>query len=425
MIDKLLGEVTAISKKYALINQKTGANFNIFDIADIATDEVVVCKLICELLDCRGSHGQDDAFFRLFVNEVLELDFSELDYQTAVVHREYNANRRRIDIVITSLNHLIPIEVKLFSGDQDGQCFDYAKTRVNSDLYYLTLDERLPGENSAEGLNPELDESGKVISYEGIKLITFRCHIVNWINKCLALPEVIKIAPIREILLQFKDVLLKLTGQKEGGEKMEVVSTILSSPDTLKSAIEIEKAMPEVKANIMKNILHELKWLFEDSGHAIIYDYEQQVDDYYTSRTKTFPGFGVEVARLENIALVFYVEIEWFFVYGFSLAEVENGKQSHEFWDNATFKKKEAKKYGIFTSAIAEVMGKSKTTDYAIYRDFIVNDKGEQFNFKSFSSACVDLLKNHESQTKHIFDILHSRLCNVRTVCKMKMEGLL
>ena len=89
MIEKLISDVTAINKKYALIKQKTGAYFNIFDIAGISEDEVVLCKLICELLDTGGSHSQGDAYLRLFVDEVLKLDFSEIDCKTARVHREY------------------------------------------------------------------------------------------------------------------------------------------------------------------------------------------------------------------------------------------------------------------------------------------------------------------------------------------------
>jgi len=43
-IQLLLSEVSQISKKYELINQKTGGYFNIFDIANISTDEVTICR---------------------------------------------------------------------------------------------------------------------------------------------------------------------------------------------------------------------------------------------------------------------------------------------------------------------------------------------------------------------------------------------
>jgi hypothetical protein len=53
------------------------------------------------------------------------MDFSKADIQSAQVHREYFADRRLIDIVIEIGNRFIPIEVKIYAGDQWGQCYDY------------------------------------------------------------------------------------------------------------------------------------------------------------------------------------------------------------------------------------------------------------------------------------------------------------
>jgi hypothetical protein len=48
-IQLLLSEVSQISKKYELINQKTGGYFNIFDIVNVSTDEVTICKMLKKL----------------------------------------------------------------------------------------------------------------------------------------------------------------------------------------------------------------------------------------------------------------------------------------------------------------------------------------------------------------------------------------
>ncbi|HEY8890494.1 MAG TPA: hypothetical protein VIM70_09590 [Clostridium sp.] len=50
----LLAQISAISKKYDLIYQKTGGYFNIFDIANIESDEVIICRIIYELLNPKG-----------------------------------------------------------------------------------------------------------------------------------------------------------------------------------------------------------------------------------------------------------------------------------------------------------------------------------------------------------------------------------
>ena len=190
--EKLLDKISAINDKYALISQKTGAYFNIFDIAGVSSDEVVICKFLCELLRPTGSHYQGDAFLRLFVKDVLRLDFTELDFLSAGIHREHNVDRRRIDLCIISLNFMIPIEIKIFAGDQDGQCFDYSKVKQNSDLYYLTLDGRLPSAESADGLIP-ITEDGEIVGYQGVRLLSFRDDIITGLINALPYRKSLKL----------------------------------------------------------------------------------------------------------------------------------------------------------------------------------------------------------------------------------------
>ena len=133
-IEMLLKEISAVSGKYDSIYQKTGGYFNIFDIANISSDEITICRIIHELLDPKGSHFQGDAYLRLFVDilklKVNDLEFNDEDYHTVSVRREecITENRnRRIDLVIETETSYIPIEVKIYAGDQNEQCKDYYK----------------------------------------------------------------------------------------------------------------------------------------------------------------------------------------------------------------------------------------------------------------------------------------------------------
>ena len=47
-IEMLLSEISHISKKYEILNQKTGGYFNIFNIVNIESDEVCICRFIHE-----------------------------------------------------------------------------------------------------------------------------------------------------------------------------------------------------------------------------------------------------------------------------------------------------------------------------------------------------------------------------------------
>ena len=324
-------------------------------------------------------------------------------------------------MVIISLNYIIPIEVKIFAGDQNGQCFEYSKIRQNSDLYFLTLDGRLPYENSAEGL-PAIIHDDEIVGYEGVSTISFGVDIMNWISKCLALPETIKIAPIREILLQFKDVLGKLIGIMEGGEKMEITSAILASMESMKSALDIEKALPAAKSTVMKNLLARLMRQFESSGYKIIEYYEENIDKYYTQRAKTFPGFSVEVSTIGKTALAFYVMVDWYFIYGFSVAEYSSDKWP--LWTEiAKFKKKYPIEYKAYMKAVESVLGRGEKPgyDYSIYWNYIANDRKERFEFKNFSEACVRLIHDFEKQAEHIYKELDA---HIKVIVKAIENGM-
>ena len=82
----------------------------------------------------RGQHGQGAAFLRIFLYDVLGMPVnSREELKHAVVTTEYLIDRERhIDIVIELGQRFIPIEVKIYAGEQESQCYDYytfARTR--------------------------------------------------------------------------------------------------------------------------------------------------------------------------------------------------------------------------------------------------------------------------------------------------------
>lgn len=405
MPDKLLLEISAIIKKYALINQKTGAYFNIFNITGISSDEVIICKLLYELLNPDGSHYQGDAFLRLFVSEALRLDFSEGEYKSAQVFRERVIDGgRRIDLCIETSNRRIPIEVKIYAGDQDRQCFDYHKWAKNSDVFYLTLDGDVPSESSAGGLVPIMNGE-EIIGYEGVTLLSFRDDVIHWLGCCLSLNETIRIASIREILLQFKDTVSKLTGQTEGGKKMETVNTISLTSENMRSAIEIANALPEAKTQIMLNLFRELKRLFEAKNRTT-YDYDEDViKQYYTSRKHGCPCLSVEIKKLpHNLTATLCIEIDWNLYFCFAFTEVDKSGKFCEYKETEWVKKKCPEAYHTFVDAVFDIMGEQgEKTSNTVFWDYLYDDGGRQFDFKSFSPACIDLASNYMEQAQKIY----------------------
>lgn len=100
--------------------------------AIFSPDENTLSRVIAELFDPKGSHGQG----LLFVNALLqELGYSRLGPRDAVrVRREAMTRRkRRIDIVIESRNYVIGIENKPWAGQQTNQLIDYFE-EISADL---------------------------------------------------------------------------------------------------------------------------------------------------------------------------------------------------------------------------------------------------------------------------------------------------
>ena len=246
----LLQSVQAIKDKYDAIYKSNGSYFNIFDITNISTDEVRICRIIKELIDPNGTHYQGDAYLRLFSKYVLNIenDCSNSDYATAVVQRELVIkNNRRIDLFIEIGDMKIPIEVKLYAGDQQNQCSDYFNYAKNSKIYYLTLDGHEPSDYSI----------GK-LSKKHIQPISFQDEIILWLEECLKLPATIRVAPIREIILQLIDILKTLTNQSREGIELDIKELLLSSKENLQNADLITKAAKLAEDELKEKILQAL-----------------------------------------------------------------------------------------------------------------------------------------------------------------------
>lgn len=403
-IELLLSEVSHISKKYELINQNTGGYFNIFDIANIAKDEVCVCRFIYELINPKGSHYQGYTYLKLFVEHVLNMNFSDYEYKKAVVHREYVINNgRRIDLVIEIGDKFIPIEVKIYAKDQYKQCFDYYKFYAkNSNVFYLTLDGRCPSKESAKGLTKTKDGG-----YEEVSQISFENDILTWLNKCVSYHETIKIAPIREVILQFMGVIRSMTNLLVEEKEYEIVSTISSSKENIKSAIEIEKSLKTCKINMLKRVLESIEKRFSNrfkeedklDAHSYKSDNYKLVNTYYGRKEPTCPGLSYFIKSLnkEGVDLLLRFEID-----------------THLFIGFCTPKKGEASGKQLDRNEINDLLFDCGECDngWWIYREYLpYGNKSSGPNFKDFNEAYFDLFD--EKKFNSFIDLCEGRILKV------------
>lgn len=73
-------------------------------------------------------------FLKTFLEEVLqEKRMPDSLLTHTVIIKEYVIDKeRRIDLVIQNVDFFIPMEVKIYAGEQEGQCFAYFAKAKNS-----------------------------------------------------------------------------------------------------------------------------------------------------------------------------------------------------------------------------------------------------------------------------------------------------
>ena len=183
---------------------KENTNFNIFYSTGIWNKEVYICNLLCDLLSPQGTHKSGDLFLRLFNERVLKKVISEDEFGCIeVIREEPTEEKRRIDLLIKTNKRFIPIEVKIFAGDQEKQCVAYYEEierrnkKMNLSekvvLYYLTPD----------GHQPSAYSIGNLKEGEQYKTISFKTDIKKWLKDCLKKEEIERCRSIKYVLEQF------------------------------------------------------------------------------------------------------------------------------------------------------------------------------------------------------------------------------
>ena len=313
----MLRQAAAISEKYELLRKETGSYFNIFEIADIATKEVKICRVIYELLSPLGCHYQGSVYLKLFMETVLGIEnVDEDELHSAKVFRERIIDeKRRIDLLIETNKRMIPIEVKIYAKEQSDQCYDYYEyvlkfnKRITPQLFYLTRFGDEP--SSAGGLTCSDDKH----SSSNIICISFAQDILRWLELCLKETETLKLAPIREVLLQLMLTIRRFTGQMEDREMNELISLLRTSSTFMHGADKMQGAIPEAKKELMMDLFDAIAGkvkdeIGENEQNKSLWYYKDCIDGYYKYDKSTWPGINYFYKHHEASKSDIWVRIE-------------------------------------------------------------------------------------------------------------------
>ena len=198
--------------------------FNIFQVAGIWKSEEIHTRVIAELLNPNSQfHDMGTAFLQKFLVTLgLHEDLSETKAEDILVETEVPTNNgRRIDMVISTPNYYLPIEVKIWARDQKSQLhdyYDYAKKQGKAVpcIYYLTPDGHTPSAWSLGGADGELP----------VFTLSFQENILPWLNDCFTTTDQPIPTDVLEIMKQLRDNIRGYPGEdKHQPGKMGFSST--------------------------------------------------------------------------------------------------------------------------------------------------------------------------------------------------------
>lgn len=319
--------------------------YNILKVLEAYNKEVMMCRILADILNPNGSHRQGNKYLKSFLKQVLNLEiFTEKDLGEVKVHKEYLIeNNRRIDIVIENSNYFLPVEVKIHAKDQPSQCYDYymharkkCKNPDTTRIVYITIFKHMPSEDSV----CSKEEKEKITPAEKIICVSFDEHIRLWMEGLLKEENSI----MAEVFRLFIEAIDLFSGRERKEIIMNIATEISLNKENLRSGINIAAAVNQAKAMVMKQLMYEIEqemkeltkeYSLKEIGENYFYYDEKATEEFY-SKYSTYPGINYKVEGVtlgEGLSLWFRIEIEHSLFGGFCVYDEKNKKEV-ENWHN-------------------------------------------------------------------------------------------
>ncbi len=366
--------VNALNEKYSEVPR-----FNLFSVLRSDSDEVRLhSRFLAEILNPNGSHGFD--FISLFLDVVPGDDIPKsLDIEST----EILVEKDNIDIQIVTPDTIIVIENKIFAGDQEQQLARYYNQARSKGkkvcIIYLTLDGRDPSEQSVAGLDKD------------VICISYKEHVYQWIEQCLF--KSLENPAVRESLLQYQDLIKKLTNKVTSVKYMKELKKLLLQDKNLENFLDLQEAFSAAVVDLQVDVWNKVNALLQEKygepGKDSILSQEQSKDTLTKflagSRNSTY--FGVYSSSP-------YGDEE------FSVEMQGNGIIAGVRCEKARYEDR----YEEILLSFSEEFGYRKTIWWPCYKYL-----SPQINYKSLSKENIRFLldeNNRKSIVQEAFDII-------------------
>ena len=241
-VEHLLKQVTNINRRYDEIARISGENFNIFNILNLDSKELIHSKIISMLLNPNGEHGMGNLFLKYFIDVIkLEEKGIGIDISDVKIITEKPVTDGRTDIsIITKDDEEVIMENKINAPDQDMQLLNYYNAS-NNPVLYLTLNGHEPDKISVK----ELEKNRQYFC------ISYKEHILKWLEMCIK--DTVNSPFLRETLNQYILLIKQLTGQaRRNVMDNEILDLITKNEENLKSYLIVNEINKTTVLNHLK-----------------------------------------------------------------------------------------------------------------------------------------------------------------------------
>lgn len=257
----LLDHVRGVVKHQNELDRVTGEQFNLFQILRIGHYEVSThSRILGDLLDPNGTHGQGPVFLQLFIKQVqshfadedavgitlFDPDFARVDLEKFIGART-ETEGGRLDILLTDRSgNQVAIENKIYAAEQTNWVRRYRNgLQKGTPLIYLTLN----GDSAVED-DPKEGEM--------LILLSYKDDIVAWLEACRK--AAVTVPVVRESLTQYLFLIRKLTNQNTGRSMNDkIIQTVLQSSESLDAYAALRDADSSIRGSIVRRLVERLR----------------------------------------------------------------------------------------------------------------------------------------------------------------------
>lgn len=261
-----------VKRTRAYHNKQKDDSYNIFRVLGVFQTEVVMCRMLADLLNPDGSHGRKEVYLKSFMEQVLKRKLPDEELKTVHVYVEYPIpGRKRIDLVIRGQSCFIPIEVKMEAPDQNNQCYDYyqyaCRMDENTQMVYLTRNGDYPAEYSL------CSADGKdMLPEDKLLCISFSKDITGWLEEILSKET----GSMKPVLQQYLDAICEFTADENELLYQEIAEISLASECSLRTALDIGNSVHTIKVKLVNYVMKELETQMERLNDELEFERENR-----------------------------------------------------------------------------------------------------------------------------------------------------